>query len=336
MEKSGLKFYARYIALARKQTPFFRASSEDRVIQSALNFTAGFHAVKSRDPGAKGSADAYPYNLVVIQEGDGFNNTLDHDLCTNFEDGPDSDISDNAQATWTSVFVPPIQRRLNHELPGANFSTTQVIDMMDLCPFNTVNNAGGKISPFCDLFTQKEWQQYGYYESLGKWYGYGTGNPLGPTQGVGFTNELIARMTNKPVMDETSVNHTLDDSQATFPIGHGHTLYADFSHDNDMTSHFSAMGLFNTTQQLSNTTLQNVVATHGYSAAWTVPFAARAYFEKMQCGGSSEELVRVLVNDRVIPLQNCGADKMGRCKLGAWVKSLSFARNGGHWDQCFT
>ena len=73
----------------------------------------------------------------------------------------------------------------------------------------------------------------------------------------------------------------------------------------------------------------------GFSCAWTVPFAARAFFEKMQCRGVDEEMVRVLVNGRVVPLESCGGDQMGRCTLSRFVESLSFARDGGRWDQCF-
>ena len=75
---------------------------------------------------------------------------------------------------------------------------------------------------------------------------------------------------------------------------------------------------------------------NGYSVAWTVPFAGRAYIEKMKCNFYHEELVRVIVNDRVRPLETCGGDSLGRCTLKKFVESLSFARGGGHWDQCFT
>jgi len=86
---------------------------------------------------------------------------------------------------------------------------------------------------------------------------------------------------------------------------------------------------------LSNTTIENVNVTKGYSSSWTVPFAARAYFEKMSCVGVEEELVRVVVNDRVVPLESCGGDELGRCKLSRFVDSLSFAREGGDWGECF-
>jgi hypothetical protein len=211
------------------------------------------------------------------------------------------------------------------------------VHMMDLCPFNTVASSAtnaSAISPFCGLFTSAEWASYDYYQTLGKWYGYGPGNPLGSTQGVGFANELIARLTGTPVIDHTSTNATLDADPATFPLNR--TLYADFSHDNDMTAIFAALGLYNGTSMLSNTTRESARQAGGYSAAWTVTFAARAYIEKMTCGGdSAEELVRVLVNDRVVPLQGCGADALGRCALGDFVDSLSFARGGGLWDLCF-
>jgi hypothetical protein len=181
-----------------------------------------------------------------------------------------------------------------------------------------------------------QWHSYDYYQSLGKYYGYGSGNPLGPTQGVGFVNELIARLTGESVKDSTSTNQTLNSSPSTFPVGGKNVLFADFSHDNDMTGIFSALGLYNTTDPLSKTTIKTITETRGYSASWTVPFASRAYIEKLSCTGEEEELVRVVVNDRVLPLEMCGGDGLGACKLSAFVESLSFAQQGGHWAQCFT
>jgi hypothetical protein len=213
---------------------------------------------------------------------------------------------------------------------------------MDLCPFNTVAehtlpNTPPALSLFCALFTPSEWLNYDYIQTLLKFYGFGPGNPLGPTQGVGFTNELIARLTDTPLQDHTSTNSTLDSSNATFPLGL--SLYADFSHNNDMTSIFFALGLYNNTGLLSTTTRETTEQTNGYTASWTVPFAARAYFEKMVCGedGSEagEEMVRVIVNDRVLPLTNLGADARGLVPLSQFVSALSFARSGGDWEKCF-
>ncbi|KAI0132475.1 histidine acid phosphatase [Xylariales sp. AK1849] len=332
MANSGIKFYKRYEHLARSTPPFVRSAGQYRVVESAQNWTQGFHQARAEDKHSDPS-DEYPYDIVVIPEGLNVNNTLSHQLCTAFEQGADLGRSDIAQTTWLNIFAPPITERLNKNLPGAELTDLDTVRFMELCPFNTVADDNGRLSPFCNLFTKDEWHGYDYYESLGKWYGFGNGNPLGSTQGVGFVNELIARLTGRPVEDHTTTNSTLDSSPETFPLDRA--LYADFSHDNDMAGVFAAMGLYNSTEPLSNTTKLSPKETNGYSASWAVPFASRMYVEKMSCGGSDEESVRILVNDRVIPLQNCDADKLGRCKLGRFVESLSFAREGGHWDMCF-
>jgi hypothetical protein len=78
----------------------------------------------------------------------------------------------------------------------------------------------------------------------------------------------------------------------------------------------------------------------GYAASWAVPFAARVYVEKMRCRQhrgkmEGEEMVRVLVNDRVMKLRGCGADERGMCTLGRFVESMAFARGDGRWERCF-
>jgi len=224
---------------------------------------------------------------------------------------------------------------------------------MDLCPFYTVNNLDGQLSAFCDLFTDAEWQDYNYLRTLDKWYGDGPGNNLGPAQGIGYANELVARLTDnrtRALTDETNVNHTLDASNATFPLGLA--LYADFSHDDPMYSIFTALGLFNVSGAAypanpSNTTWMSE-PDFPYSSAHVVPFAGRAYFERLTCkletrgwtrpgwNATVEEdtYVRVLINDAVVPLQNCGANAAGMCLLEDWVASLTFAASNGNWAAC--
>lgn len=327
---SGIKFYERYEKLASHISPFVRSAGQKRVVDSAVNWTQGFHEARLADKRAK-VPDAYPYELTLLPEEEGFNNTLSVSTCKAFREsrGAGSD----AQSIWLDKFAPPITDRVNENLPGANLKDLHTIQLMEICTFETVANPNGRLSPFCSLFDVDEWNGYDYYQSLGKWYGYGNGSPLGPTQGVGFVNELIARLTGQPVVDSTSTNTTMDSSPESFPLGS--VLYADFSHDNDMMGVFGALGLYNATEPLSNVTKASPRRSNGYGASWTVPFAARMYVEKMQCEGSDEELVRVLVNDRVIPLVNCDVDALGRCRLSKYVDSLSFARGGGHWDQCY-
>lgn len=258
--------------------------------------------------------------------------SLYHGSCPAFES---SRTGKDATESILNTFISPITDRLNHDLDGAKLNAHKTVYLMDLCPFDTVNSPTGAVSPFCSLFTAEEWAQYDYYQSVSKYYGFGAGNAFGPTQGIGFVNELIARLTGQPVQDHTSVNQTLDDSGGTtFPLDR--KLYADFSHDNTITSILFAMGLFNDTKPLSTNKVQTVDDTNGYTAARTVPFAARVYVEKMKCDGKKEELVRVIVNGRVIPLEQCtDVDELGRCTVSEFVKTLSFAMDGGKWNDCF-
>lgn len=323
MVNSGVHFYQRYSKLFDKHTPFVRAGGQHRVVESAEKWLAGVAQ----------SLHSKPKKIdLVIPEGSTWNNTLSHDTCPAFDAGPSRGQGSRAQQTWADEFVPAVQARVNSKL-GTDLSATSIIYLMDMCPFDTLAHASAKVSKFCHLFTEEEWHQYDYFQTLGKYYGYGAGHPLGPTQGVGYVNELLARLTDKPVEDNTNTNHTLNSDPATFPLGR--RVYADFSHDNDISNVLAALGLYNSTKPLSNTTIQTTEDTNGYSAAWTVPFASRMYVEKLQCGHDKEESVRIVVNDRVMPMEFCDADKHGRCSLSKFVESQHFARGGGLWRECF-
>ncbi|GAD91551.1 phytase [Paecilomyces variotii No. 5] len=331
MYQAGIAFYNRYERLAKDNVPFIRSSSSERVVESSEKFISGFQATKDMDLFSDKSQDA-PTANVILEEGSTFNNTLNHGVCPKFES---SNLADNVQDGFANIFIPKIKKRVQCNLPGISIDTDDVISLMDLCTFDTVyqTDNASKLSPFCKLFTHEEWVQYNYYQSLGKYYGYGAGNPLGPAQGIGFVNELIARLTRTPVQDHTSTNSTLDSNPATFPLNA--TLYADFSHDNGLTPIFFALGLYNGTKPLSTTEVESIFQTDGYSAAWSVPYAARSYVEMMTCAYEEQPLVRILVNERVIPLHGCKTDNLGRCTLNEFVDGLSFARSGGNWETCF-
>lgn len=148
-------------------------------------------------------------------------------------------------------------------------------------------------------------------------------------------NELLARLTNSPVQDRTQTNRTLDSAPATFPLNR--TLYADFSHDNQMVAIYAAMGLFRQGAPLDPVAPD---PQRGWRARRLVPFSARMVTERLRCnggGGAGEgEYVRVLVNDAVQPLEFCGVGD-GVCTLQAFVESQGYARNNGEGDfeRCF-
>ncbi|RVD80114.1 uncharacterized protein DFL_008021 [Arthrobotrys flagrans] len=328
MYNSGVRFYRRYKSLASDNDPFFRFSAQQRVIDSGEKFTQGFIDEKTKQTG--GPVIPFP-PPVLIYEGYPFNNTMDHGTCREFETGKFSNVASAAQTGYASVFTKPIIKWLKQEISGVDITPQDTINLMSLCPFYTVAEPNGDPLPeFCDLFSKHEFKSYNYYLSLGKFYGYGPGNPLGPAQGIGYTNELISRLTGTPVNDSTTTNATLDSDSATFPLGR--KLYADFSHDNTMTSIFSAMNLFQGIQNLSTIEMEQ---DSKFNAAELVPFASRMYVEKLQCkDNKKEEFVRVIINDRIMELKACKRDEKGRCTVSAFVDSLRWARDGGNWAEC--
>ena len=378
MLDSGRDFFAHYARPndsngdSDKEAPFIRASDQRRVVESAENFAQGFydaltdssrHPRKSdKQPSKDDNNSKHPYPILSIPETNGQNSTLSHNhQCPAFER---VHPGVTAQRTFAATWLPTVRARLLTDLPGSALTLPETIYLMDLCPFTTVasqphtDSSSSSISPFCNLFTPTEWTQYDYLQTLGKYYGHGSGSPLGPTQGVGWVNELIARLTRSPVHDSTSTNRTLDEADnkaGTFPLGR--KLYADFSHDNEMMSIFAAMGLYNTTVTTidgdTTTTTTSSIETKappelntgrvmdekemgGYGAARMVPFAGRMVVEGMDCADAGGgPMVRVVMNGRVLPLEMCGGDEVGRCSLDAFVDALDFVRNGGKWDQCF-
>ena len=145
-------------------------------------------------------------------------------------------------------------------------------------------------------------------------------------QGVGYVNELLARLTDSPVRDHTQHNASLP-----FPLHK--KLYADFSHDNQMIAIYAALGLFPQRAPLDPTAPD---PKRTYVASRLVPFSGRLVTERLECGAKGK-FVRMLVDDALQPLEFCGGDKDGLCALERFVVSQSYSRNNGEGDfeKCF-
>ena len=156
---------------------------------------------------------------------------------------------------------------------------------------------------------------------------------------MGYVNELIARLTGRPVRDATT-----HDPALPFPLGR--TLYADFTHENLIVAVFASMGLFNISEPLS-TTYMDEARRGGWVASRMVPFSARLVVERLACDmpgpdddeGEEGEYVRVFVNDEAQEMEFCGGteEKGGMCELGRFVESQAYARHSGYGDfgRCF-
>ena len=67
-------------------------------------------------------------------------------------------------------------------------------------------------------------------QDLEYWYSDGPGNPTTSSQGIGYIEEMVARLTNTPMPKPwTTTNATYDNNNVTFPLHH--PMYFDFTHD---------------------------------------------------------------------------------------------------------
>lgn len=73
-------------------------------------------------------------------------------------------------------------------------------------------------------------QSYLHSLDLNFWYNSAFGSPTARAMGIGYIQELLARLTHTPIsVHNSSTNGTLDDDPATFPLGQ--SLYVDATHD---------------------------------------------------------------------------------------------------------
>ncbi|KAJ7172078.1 phytase [Mycena filopes] len=322
--EAGSAVFERYARLVTTDNlPFVRASSGERVVDSANNWTAGFSAASHR---------RYNPSISVILSEEG-NDTLENHMC------PNAGNSNAQTSEWLAVYAPAITVRLNTWAPGANLTDSESSALISLCAFHTAatSTTFSPLSPFCALFTPPDFAAFGYSADLDKYYytGYGAARGLGRVQGVGYVNELLARLTHRPVRDQTQTNTTLDADPATFPLDR--SIYADFSHDNTMVAIFAALGLFPQDTPLSTAAPD---ARRMWHTREMVPFSGRMVVERMRCG-DRKEYVRILVNDAVQPLDFCSTPNnlgAGLCTLPAFIESQVYARSngGGDWEECFS
>ncbi|KAK7038073.1 phosphoglycerate mutase-like protein [Favolaschia claudopus] len=331
--EAGGTVFERYAGLVDADNlPFVRASSGTRVVDSANNWTAGFSAACHHKYNP-------PLSVILSEEG---NDTLENHMC------PNAGTSIVQTSEWLAIYAPPITARLNSWAPGAHLTDRETSALISLCAFHTAAsfsassanspNTLGNLSPFCALFSPSEFASFDYYYDLDKYYytGYGAPLDLGRVQGVGYVNELLARLTGQPVRDQTQTNRTLDEDPSTFPLNR--TIYADFSHDNTIVAIFGALGLFRQPHPLSTAKPDARRTWHTHDM---VPFSGRMVVEKLKCGEAGDH-VRILVNDALQPLPFCTSERdylgSSLCTLDAFVESQIYARDNGEgdWERCFS
>lgn len=267
--------------------------------------------------------------IEVIIEENGFNNSLaGYDNCKNANSYANMG-GENATAEWVETYLQDATTRFQAHLEGLEWSALDTYAAQTMCPYETI--AYG-YSAFCSLFTYDEWVSFGY--SLDLFFA-GTSSfqsPTGRAVGLGYVQEIVARLENHTLgYSGSQINTTLDNNTETFPLNQ--SLYFDFSHDTNIMSILTAFGFTQFSQFLPSTRHPGV---HNLTVAHLEPFAARLDIEVIKTpqpldsnrtyiDGEETTYVHFVLNQRTLPLgwsfEECGVDRVdGWCELGTFLE----------------
>ncbi|KAH9001458.1 phosphoglycerate mutase-like protein [Lactarius akahatsu] len=282
--------------------PVFRTESQDRMLASALNFAAGFWGIPYEDK----------YLQSITIEAGNFNNTLaPYMTCPNAGVSGKADRGTPFLKEWTSVYLKETRDRLQGHIDGYALTIEDVYTMQQMCAYETV--AIG-FSKFCGLFTEEEWEgfNYGYTSAFGA--------PLARAQGIGYIQELVARLTHTPIQTHnSSTNSTLDDSHITFPLDHN--LYVDATHEVVVLNIITALNLSSFAANGPLPT-DHIPKQRSFRVSELAPFSTNVQFQLLSCPSRESEQIRIIVNDAVAPLtgiEGCPEDADGMCPVATFV-----------------
>ncbi|KAJ5180942.1 Histidine phosphatase superfamily clade-2 [Penicillium capsulatum] len=328
--------------------PTFRTTSHPRILESARWWLSGFF-------GNTGANSSYSeYNLVIIPEEDKFNNTLSStSSCTN-----GTSVGDLGVKKWVPELTKSALKRLSALLPDDfNLTAPDVYAMMNLCPYETA--ALGR-SSFCSIFTEQEWEDFEYIIDIQFYGNFGFGSPSGRAQGIGYVQELEARLKSRLIYSsDSSINYTYDNNTKQFPLHQ--PLYMDMSHDNVITSVLAALGLdyFRHGPHGLPTTVSHAPR-RNFDLHKITPFGARLYSEIWTCPKkvsfenlqnqmyknpdlSSQEdttdYIRFVLNNAPVPvdgLKACEKSVNGFCPLKAFLREIpDLTEQAMYQEACF-
>lgn len=159
----------------------------------------------------------------------------------------------------------------------------------------------------------------------------------------------MARLKNHTLgYSGSQINTTLDSSTETFPLNQ--TLYFDFSHDTNIVSVLTALGLRQFADELPAT---HYPGPHNFTVAHVTPFGARLDMEIIKTPhplspnrdgylkGGETKYIHFVLNQRTLPLgfsfPECDATrKDGWCELETFIKVQDTMADKARYDfACF-
>ncbi|KAF8894811.1 histidine phosphatase superfamily [Infundibulicybe gibba] len=258
------------------------------------------------------------YQQSITIEAPGFNNTLaPYDTCPNANAPGKANRSMYYMKQWVAIYLEKARTRLQAQISGLELTIEDIYMMQQMCPYETVALGYSK---FCELFTAEEWEGFNYALDLIFWYDSSFGSPVARVQGIGYIQELVARLTHTPIEHHnSSTNSTLNDSPITFPLGQ--SLYVDATHEVVVLNIITALNL--TTFAASGPLPpDHIPANRSFRSSELAPFATNIQFQLLSCAAVPGPQIRIIINDGVVPLtgiRGCPEQRDGMCPVDTFV-----------------
>ncbi|KAF2099065.1 phosphoglycerate mutase-like protein [Rhizodiscina lignyota] len=347
----------------KRKKPVLRTTSQSRIWNSQINWALGFFGPSfEATPDPKISDAESGFNVVVIPEGGTENNTLaSYDSCANDNTDPIVALGDDDLEGYVAIYLKDATERLQKYAPsGFKFTVNDTYAFQSICAYETAYIGQ---SDFCDFFTVEEWTGFENTLDIEYYYDYSYGNPTGRSQGIGYLQELIARLTNKLItVSESSINTTITDNAKDFPLGE--KFYNDLTHDDIIVSVLTAMSFdyFKDAPSLTkfppnpdrHFILSNmtpfggrlITEVIGCASANPKPFPNhRTYYTPMQYGydpsNAPHKFLRFRLNNGILPVSTirggaCGKRSDGLCTLSDFLESQKDADKLANYQfSCF-
>ncbi|KAK4689038.1 hypothetical protein P7C73_g1071, partial [Tremellales sp. Uapishka_1] len=325
--------------------PVLRTTSESRILQSAQMWAEGFFGFNSSSL----------YDLIVIDEDNlGSNNTLAPYVgCTNGDTELVGYLGDNSVFAWTDIYLQSATERLS-----AYFDSSFQLTTNDT--YAEYSALGS--SDFCSLFTLDEWKGFEHSIDIVYYYDGAWPNPIARASGLGYLEELLARLDKTYIKtSDSTVNSTLDSSPSTFPLDQA--FYLDMTHDTTIINLFTAMNLEYFQEDVPLKALS--AKGHHYIESKIAPFGGKLITEVIGCTSSapaerrnastvysktangytqssaSHKFIRMRLNNGILPLDTiaggfCNGRSDGLCDVKDFMASQVNASALANFDySCF-
>lgn len=306
LHEMGSTWRLRYPDLYDYNTPFTMWAnyykSSPRVRDSARLFAQGF-------VGPNATALTTIYALNGSDPASWMNSLAPSDLCKAYDDNSGGPAKDE----WEATYLPPILARMNAKLKGNfKFKLDDMSSIPYLCGFET--QITGRRSPFCDLFTKEEIEQYEYAQDLRYWYGTGLGSDIEKNQMLPVLDMVAQRFADGP-------NATYKTANSTFVPP---KIMASFSNDGQINQLIAALGVFDDHEQLPG---KKMLKHRKFRSSRLTPMRGTVAFERLTCDCSegyysnnaqSQSYMRIRLNEVVYPVVGCASGPGSSCPLSQY------------------